>query len=100
MLSSRTASSIRRGAQASSFARMAATPQFTRSMTYVYNEGAVAQSKEFSKKERAHEDQFVKQHEMEQLKRLRADIEKKRAELESLEKEHAEKLEQVSNGKE
>ncbi|KAL9710524.1 hypothetical protein Ac2012v2_006058 [Leucoagaricus gongylophorus] len=37
-------------------------------------EGSVAQSKEFSKKERAHEDQFIRQHEQEQLRKLKADV--------------------------
>lgn len=54
-------------------------------------EGSVAQSKEFSKKERAHEDQFIRQHEQEQLRKLKADIDKKKAELSSLEKELATK---------
>ncbi|EPQ55696.1 hypothetical protein GLOTRDRAFT_128909 [Gloeophyllum trabeum ATCC 11539] len=53
-------------------------------------EGSTAQSKEFSKKERAHEDQYARQHEAEQLKKLREQIEKKRQELAQLEQEHSE----------
>ncbi|EJD05122.1 uncharacterized protein FOMMEDRAFT_166791 [Fomitiporia mediterranea MF3/22] len=69
----------------------------------IYQEGATAKSKEFSKKEKAHEGmsysllptstkiyQYVKQHEALQLKRIRAEIELKKAELAKLEKEHAE----------
>ncbi|TFK47149.1 hypothetical protein OE88DRAFT_1738837 [Heliocybe sulcata] len=53
-------------------------------------EGSTASSKEFSKKERAHEDQYARQHEAEQLKKLREQIEKKKQELEQLEQEHSE----------
>ncbi|EKM76200.1 INH1, subunit of the mitochondrial F1F0 ATP synthase, partial [Agaricus bisporus var. burnettii JB137-S8] len=34
-------------------------------------EGSVAQSREFSKKEKAHEDQFIREHERQQIKKLR-----------------------------
>jgi len=44
----------------------------------------------FGKKEKAHEDQFARQHEAEQLKKLKAELEKKKAELAQLEKEHEE----------
>ncbi|KAI5119280.1 hypothetical protein M0805_008060 [Coniferiporia weirii] len=57
---------------------------------YSDGEGSVARSKEFSKKEKAHEDQFVKQHEQAQLKKLRAEINAKKAELEALEKKQSE----------
>ncbi|KZT25044.1 hypothetical protein NEOLEDRAFT_385914 [Neolentinus lepideus HHB14362 ss-1] len=53
-------------------------------------DGSTAQSKEFSKKERAHEDQYARQHEAEQLKKLREQIEKKKEELAQLEQEHSE----------
>ncbi|TFK68001.1 hypothetical protein BDN72DRAFT_898506 [Pluteus cervinus] len=52
-------------------------------------EGSVAQSREFGKKEKAHEDQYVHQHEVAQLKKLREQIEKKKTELDALEKEQA-----------
>ncbi|TFK29097.1 hypothetical protein FA15DRAFT_664413 [Coprinopsis marcescibilis] len=52
-------------------------------------EGSVAQSKGFNKKEKAHEDQYVHNHELEQLKKLKASIEAKKAELNKLEQEHA-----------
>ncbi|KZT65090.1 hypothetical protein DAEQUDRAFT_559700 [Daedalea quercina L-15889] len=35
----------------------------------------------FNKKEKAHEDQYARHHEAEQLKKLKAELEKKRAEL-------------------
>ncbi|KAL0952782.1 hypothetical protein HGRIS_007007 [Hohenbuehelia grisea] len=55
-------------------------------------EGATAQSREFSKKEKAHEDQYVRQHEQELLKKLRDQIESKKQELANLEKEHQSEL--------
>ncbi|PAV15588.1 INH1 subunit of the mitochondrial F1F0 ATP synthase [Pyrrhoderma noxium] len=64
-------------------------PAFAR-LARFYSEGDVARSKEFSKKEKAHEDQFIHQLEKEQLKKLKAQIEAKKAELAALEKEHAE----------
>jgi len=44
----------------------------------------------FNKKEKAHEDQYARQHEAEQLKKLKTEIERKKAELAQLEKEHEE----------
>ncbi|KAG2005744.1 hypothetical protein CC2G_002124 [Coprinopsis cinerea AmutBmut pab1-1] len=52
------------------------------------SEGSVAQSREFGKKEKAHEDQYVKRHEAEQLAKLKASIEAKKAELKDLESQH------------
>ncbi|KAF5326095.1 hypothetical protein D9611_000855 [Ephemerocybe angulata] len=49
-------------------------------------EGSVAQSKGFSKKEKAHEDQYIHQHEQDQIRKLRDEVAKKQAELEKLEK--------------
>jgi len=45
---------------------------------------------QFNKKEKAHEDQYARQHEQEQIKKLKDQIEKKKAELADLEKQHAE----------
>ncbi|CCL99808.1 uncharacterized protein FIBRA_01832 [Fibroporia radiculosa] len=42
----------------------------------------------FNKKEKAHEDQYARQHEAAQLKKIRKEIEKKKAELAELEKQH------------
>ncbi|KAH8115022.1 hypothetical protein DFH11DRAFT_1590984 [Phellopilus nigrolimitatus] len=75
--------------RAASFRR---TPALTARAVRAYTDGAVARSKEFSKKEKAHEDQFIKEHERAQIKKLRDQIEAKKAELEALEKEHAETL--------
>ncbi|KAF8637134.1 hypothetical protein AX17_003038 [Amanita inopinata Kibby_2008] len=50
-------------------------------------EGSVAQDKAFSKKERAHEDEYIHRHEMEQLAKMKKQIEKKKAELEDLERQ-------------
>ncbi|KAJ3565671.1 hypothetical protein NP233_g7486 [Leucocoprinus birnbaumii] len=47
----------------------------------VRDSGSVAQSREFSKKEKAHEDQFIRQHEQDQLRKLREEIAKKKAEV-------------------
>ncbi|KAH9837684.1 uncharacterized protein C8Q71DRAFT_753941 [Rhodofomes roseus] len=44
----------------------------------------------FNKKEKAHEDQYARQHEAEQLKKLKAELEKKKEELAQLEKQHEE----------
>ncbi|KAF9546252.1 hypothetical protein CPC08DRAFT_379804 [Agrocybe pediades] len=62
----------------------------TRSYVTGRTEGSVAQSKGFNKKEKAHEDQYVLQHEREQLEKLRAQIKAKQAEIDSLEKQHDE----------
>ncbi|KAF5361487.1 hypothetical protein D9758_006206 [Tetrapyrgos nigripes] len=51
-------------------------------------EGSVANSQGFKKKENAHESEYARKHEVEQLKKLRAQIEQKKIELEQLEKEH------------
>ncbi|PPQ65466.1 hypothetical protein CVT24_010797 [Panaeolus cyanescens] len=51
------------------------------------SEGSVAESRGFSKKEKAHEDQYVKQHEREQIEKLRKQIADKQAELAKLENE-------------
>ncbi|PCH42897.1 hypothetical protein WOLCODRAFT_152952 [Wolfiporia cocos MD-104 SS10] len=59
-------------------------PRVTPAATRLYSEDA------FNKKEKAHEDQYARQHEKEQLKKLKAEIERKKAELAQLEKEHAE----------
>ncbi|KAF9006990.1 hypothetical protein BDQ17DRAFT_1423080 [Cyathus striatus] len=53
-------------------------------------EGSVAESKGFNKKEKAHEDQYVRQHEQELLKKLRDQIDSKQKELESLQQQHEE----------
>ncbi|KAI0371013.1 hypothetical protein BV20DRAFT_1052098 [Pilatotrama ljubarskyi] len=44
----------------------------------------------FNKKEKAHEDQYARQHEKEQIEKLRKQIAEKQAELEKLQKEHDE----------
>ncbi|KAJ7160874.1 hypothetical protein C8R46DRAFT_1105801 [Mycena filopes] len=62
----------------------AASKRFTSSL----KEGSVAQSKGFSEKERAHENEYVRRTEAEKLKKLRAEIERKKNELDDLQKEH------------
>ncbi|TFK37586.1 hypothetical protein BDQ12DRAFT_724039 [Crucibulum laeve] len=54
------------------------------------SEGSVAQSQGFNKKEKAHEDQYVRQHEQQLIQKMKADIAKKQAELEDLQKQHSE----------
>ncbi|KNZ77317.1 hypothetical protein J132_05745 [Termitomyces sp. J132] len=58
-------------------------------------EGSVAQSKEFrlcvfSKKEAAHENEYVHRHDLELLAKLKAEIEKKQQELDELHKVESE----------
>ncbi|KAG6829232.1 hypothetical protein H0H92_005234 [Tricholoma furcatifolium] len=53
-------------------------------------EGSVAKSREFGKKEKAHEDEYVHRHEMELLKKMREQIIAKKKELDALEKAEAE----------
>ncbi|KAM6493177.1 hypothetical protein JOM56_011311 [Amanita muscaria] len=48
-------------------------------------EGSVAQSKSFGKKEKAHEDEYIHRREVEELAKLRKQIEKKKKELTELE---------------
>ncbi|KAL1708875.1 hypothetical protein EV121DRAFT_287127 [Schizophyllum commune] len=72
-----------------------AAPQLTtvaKRWTSSTKEGSVAQSKEFSKRERAQEDSYARKHEQELLKKMRDEIEKKRKELEALEKQHADEV--------
>ncbi|KAF8153985.1 hypothetical protein B0H34DRAFT_719918 [Crassisporium funariophilum] len=57
------------------------------------SEGSVAQSKAFNKKEKAHEDQYIHQHELEQLKKLKA---QKQAEVDALTKKESEVEEKMS----
>jgi len=63
---------------------------YARSYTSSFKEGSVAASKEFGKKEKAHEDQYIKQEERRKLEKLKAKMEKKKAELAQLQKEHDE----------
>ncbi|KAH9980583.1 hypothetical protein BJV74DRAFT_856287 [Russula compacta] len=45
-----------------------------RSYTSSVKEGSVAASREFGKKEKAHEDQYIKQGERKKLEKLRAEV--------------------------
>jgi len=65
-----------------------ATRVSARSYTSSFTEGSVAASKEFGKKEKAHEDQYIKKEERRKLEKLREKMEKKKAELAELQKEH------------
>ncbi|KAF9791318.1 hypothetical protein BJ322DRAFT_1041091 [Thelephora terrestris] len=68
-----------------------ATPMLARGLSNVYSEGSVAQSQGFRKKEKAHEDQYTRQHELEQLAKLRKEIDAKQQELAKLEEKTGEK---------
>ncbi|KAG2348556.1 hypothetical protein BDR05DRAFT_526754 [Suillus weaverae] len=46
----------------------------SRSYTSSVREGSVAQSKGFSKKEKAHEDEYARKHEAELLRKLKAEV--------------------------
>ncbi|KAH9976826.1 hypothetical protein BGW80DRAFT_1290801 [Lactifluus volemus] len=51
-----------------------ATTASMRSYTSSFKEGSVAASKEFGKKEKAHEDQYIQQEERRKLEKLRAEV--------------------------
>ncbi|KAF5375438.1 hypothetical protein D9615_007973 [Tricholomella constricta] len=70
--------------------RLVVVPARYNSSNSSRTEGSVARSKGFSKKEKAHEDEYVHRHEMELLQKMRAQIEKKKLELDALEKKQAE----------
>ncbi|KIO32114.1 hypothetical protein M407DRAFT_241556 [Tulasnella calospora MUT 4182] len=59
--------------------------------------GATANSREFSKKEKAHEDQYIRLHEKEQLEKLRKLIAKQEADLANL-KQQVEEQGKKTNG--
>jgi len=61
-----------------------------RTYTSSVKEGSVASSKEFGKREKAHEDQYIKREERKKLEKIRATMEKKKAELAELQKQHDE----------
>jgi hypothetical protein len=63
---------------------------YARSYTSSFREGSVAASKEFGKKEKAHEDQYIKREERRKLEKIRAEVEKKKAELAELQRQHDE----------
>jgi len=65
-----------------------ATRASTRSYTSSSKEGSVAASREFGKKEKAHEDQYIKREERRKLEKIRAEMERKKVELAELQKEH------------
>ncbi|KAI0060169.1 hypothetical protein BV25DRAFT_1828290 [Artomyces pyxidatus] len=71
-------------------ARRLAVRAPVRAYTTSAKEGSVASSREFSKKEKAHEDQYARKHERELLEKLKKEIDAKKAELDELEKQHAE----------
>jgi len=60
-----------------------ATPILSRGLS---NEGSVARSQGFNKKEKAHEDEYTRRHERQQLEKLRKEIQAKQEELAKLEK--------------
>ncbi|KAJ8584022.1 hypothetical protein M405DRAFT_798561 [Rhizopogon salebrosus TDB-379] len=62
----------------------------SRGYTSSVKEGSVAQSKGFSKKEKAHEDEYARRHEAELLRKLKAEIEAKKDELAKLQEKHDE----------
>ncbi|KAF9649124.1 hypothetical protein BDM02DRAFT_3186540 [Thelephora ganbajun] len=68
-----------------------ATPMLGRGLSNVYSEGSVAQSQGFRKKEKAHEDEYTRRHERQQLEKLRKEIQAKQEELAKLEEKHGEK---------
>jgi len=60
----------------------------TRSYTSSARDGSVAASREFGKKEKAHEDQYIKKEERRKLEKIKEKMEKKKYELAELQKEH------------
>jgi len=59
-----------------------------RSYSSSTREGSVAASREFGKKEKAHEDQYIKKEERRKLEKIKEKMEKKKSELAELQKEH------------
>jgi len=59
-------------------------------------DGSVAQSREFNKKEKAHEDFYVRQREEAQMRKLHEALEQRKKEIAELEAERA-KLEEKQN---
>ncbi|KAJ7278996.1 hypothetical protein C8J57DRAFT_1305235 [Mycena rebaudengoi] len=70
-------------------------PQITARFASSAKEGSVAQSKGFSEKEKAHENEYARRHEQQLLQKMRAEIERKKTELAQLEKEHQAELEKA-----
>ncbi|THH07248.1 hypothetical protein EW145_g3517 [Phellinidium pouzarii] len=68
------------------------TPVLVARLARPYSDG---RSKGFSRREEAEEGKHAKDKEREQLKKLRAQIDAKKAELEALEKEHSETAEKA-----
>ncbi|KAK7055084.1 INH1 subunit of the mitochondrial F1F0 ATP synthase [Favolaschia claudopus] len=62
----------------------ATSKRFTSSL----KEGSVAQSKGFSEKERAHENEYARRQEAQVLEKLKAEIERKKTELDQLQAQH------------
>ncbi|KAK7029858.1 INH1 subunit of the mitochondrial F1F0 ATP synthase [Favolaschia claudopus] len=62
----------------------ATSKRFTSSL----REGSVAQSKGFSEKERAHENEYARRQEAQVLEKLKAEIERKKTELDQLQAQH------------
>ncbi|KAN0080117.1 hypothetical protein V8E55_009683 [Tylopilus felleus] len=71
-------------------ATIVARAALVRTYTSSGNEGSVAQSKEFGKRERAQEDEYARRHDAELLRKLKSEIEKKKKELHANESLQAE----------
>ncbi|KAJ7260883.1 hypothetical protein B0H12DRAFT_1106877 [Mycena haematopus] len=69
------------------FSRLSLTATSKR-FTSSLKEGSVAQSKGFSEKERAHENEYAHRQEVQQLEKLKAEIERKKSELNQLQAQH------------
>jgi len=72
-----------------------ATLTLRSSRAYSENPGAVAQSTGFSKKEKAHEDQYVREKERQELKKLKEKLEEMQRTVKKLDKEAGEAAEQA-----
>ncbi|KAF8491956.1 hypothetical protein JB92DRAFT_3147569 [Gautieria morchelliformis] len=68
--------------------RLARVPTFAVLARRAYSDypGSVAQSQGFGKKEKAHEDQYARQKEMEELKKIREQLKLMAEKVENLEK--------------
>ncbi|KIM65427.1 hypothetical protein SCLCIDRAFT_1212168 [Scleroderma citrinum Foug A] len=60
-------------------------PFTMRTYTVGRSEGSVAESRQFGKKEKAHEDEYARRHDAELLRKMKAELEAKKKQVAELE---------------
>ncbi|KAJ7206036.1 hypothetical protein GGX14DRAFT_643985 [Mycena pura] len=83
---------VRRLPQLTAVRRLPQLAVSTVRFTSSFKEGSVAQSKGFKDKENAQEGEYARRRDAEKLQKLRAEIDRKKTELDQLEKEHLAEL--------